>query len=138
MLFLYRAYFFDFAPGPSQDMAGPVVHTSKKTQWKEWDGAGGLGDGEQALLLAVAGTISVGEKGQQRREELRFLEGLDVREVHVMARAAEAPRRRIVRARRQFHRGVGASGGAGIQALGSCEPNKIHQFFIKLVYNIVN
>jgi hypothetical protein len=32
----------------------------------------------------------------------------------------------------------GGSGGAGMQALGSFEPNRIHQFFIKLVYDIAN
>jgi hypothetical protein len=32
-----------------------------------------LGDGEPALLLAVAGTIGVGEEGRRRREEIRFL-----------------------------------------------------------------
>jgi hypothetical protein len=57
-----------------------------------------LGDGEPALLPAVTGTISVGAEGWWR-EELRFLERLDVREVYVAARAAEAPRRCVVCAR---------------------------------------
>jgi hypothetical protein len=44
------------------------------------------------------------------REEFRFLERLDVREVHVAVRVAEAPHRRIVCVRRQLRCGVGAEG----------------------------
>jgi hypothetical protein len=45
-----------------------------------------LGDGERVLLLAVAGTIGVGEEGRwRRRKEFCFLERLDVREVHIAA-----------------------------------------------------
>jgi hypothetical protein len=45
----------------------------------------------------VAGTIVVGEEARRRREERRLLERLDVPEVHVAPRTAEAPRRRVIR-----------------------------------------
>jgi hypothetical protein len=69
-----------------------------------------LGDGELALLLAVAGTMGVGEDGRRRHKKFRFLERLDVQEVYAMARATEVPHRHVLRARRQFCRGVGAEG----------------------------
>jgi hypothetical protein len=69
-----------------------------------------LDDGEPELLLAVAGMVIVGEEAQGRCEELRLLERLNVWEVHVALRAAEAPRRHVVHARRQFWCVVGAEG----------------------------
>ena len=36
-----------------------------------------------------------------------------------------------------FHQTT-SNGGAGIEPLGSAEPNKIYQAFVKLVYDIAN
>jgi hypothetical protein len=78
-----------------------------------------LGDEQAALRLAMKVAVHLRDEVRLWREELRFLEGLRLGEVHLQARAPEAPCRRVIHTRHLLRRVVGAereaeAGGANL------------------------